>query len=275
MKVPASVLFVFCIYLPVNAQENNATEKYAPAIEDNSFFMEEAYNQEERVVQHISNVYYRTNPTKDVIYSFTQEWPLFKYKQQISYTIPFSFLDGNSSRGIGDIMINYRYQVFYKENWACFAPRLSLILPTGVYLKSLGYNTFGFQLNLPVSKRLSDFWVVHLNGGYTLLPNAENRTTENESIRKTLSFYNIGGSVIWLTNKSFNLMLECVENLNSNIGKNKEVQYVSVAIINPGIRAAINLGDLQIVPGLSVPFFITNQEINPAILFYLSFEHPY
>lgn len=275
MKVLAFVLFVLGIPWPLQAQENNAQKVNTNGISDNSFFIEEAYNQEERVVQHISNVYYRTNPSRDIMYSFTQEWPLHKYKHQISYTIPYSFIDRNSISGIGDIMINYRYQLFYQESWACISPRLSLVLPTGDYKKGLGYNVPGVQINLPVSKRLSDFWVVHFNTGTTILPKVKGIITGNKEIKKTLWFYNIGGSVIWLKSNNFNIMLECVENFNSMININGVTEYSSETIINPGLRGAINIGNLQIVPGLSLPLFISSRETNLGFLFYLSFEHPF
>src|SRR5262245_46967893 len=43
-------------------------------IHDNSFLVEEAYNQEHGVVQHINNFIYLAQ-TKSWAYSFTQEWP--------------------------------------------------------------------------------------------------------------------------------------------------------------------------------------------------------
>lgn len=46
------VLLNICCFISTNAQN------YSKAIEDNSFFIEEAYNQESRVVQHIFNGYY-------------------------------------------------------------------------------------------------------------------------------------------------------------------------------------------------------------------------
>jgi len=275
MKNTVFFLFIFCISFPARAQENKTPKEYTVAIEDNSFFIEESYNQENRVVQHISNIYYRSDPSEDIMFSFTQEWPVFNYKHQLSFTIPYSFIDGNSFRGIGDILINYRYQLFYKENWACFSPRLSLVLPTGDYLKGLGYNAAGIQINLPVSKRLSDLWVVHLNAGYTLLPDVKSTIEEDGEIEKTLSFYSFGGSIIWLLNSNFNFMLECVQNYNSGIDLSGSVEHSNETIINPGIRGAVNLGDLQIVPGISVPLFIGDGEFNPGFLFYLSFEHPF
>lgn len=274
MKFSAFIILIW-ISSALIAQETRSPKEFVTAIEDNSFFIEESYNQEERIVQHISNLYYRSRPSSDVLYSFTQEWPVSGYRNQLSYTVPFSFIGGNSMRGIGDILINYRYQVLYKENWTCFSPRLSVILPTGDYRKGFGYDVTGIQINLPFSKRISDYWVFHLNGGYTLLPNAKSLSDENHEFKKTLSFYNMGGSIIWLAGANFNFMLECVENYSSHINLTGTVEYATETIINPGLRAAINLGNLQIVPGLSVPFFFSDGEMNPGFLFYLSFEHPF
>ncbi len=275
IKLETFLFTVLAFSLRIIAQDSIPNRNFTNAIEDNSFLIEESYNQEDRVVQHISNIYYRTFPSKDVIFSFTQEWPVIKYKHQLSYTIPYSFIDRNSLRGIGDILINYRYQLFYKENWVCFSPRLSLILPTGNYMKGLGYDVPGVQINLPFSKRLSDFWVVHFNAGYTLLPQAKVSLPENGSFRKTLSFYNLGGSVIWLVGTNFNFMFECVENLNSIISSGGVIEHSSETIVNPGVRVAMNIGDLQIVPGISMPILLSGSDINPWFLFYLSFEHPF
>jgi hypothetical protein len=270
-------LLVFClgISLTLNAQENSAPKEPEEAIEDNSFLIEEAYNQEERVVQHIQNALYQSKPSKNLMYSFTQEWPLFKYKQQISYTIPYSFLDGNSIRGIGDVLINYRYQLFYKDDWACFSPRLSLILPTGDSNKGLGYHVWGWQVNLPISKRLSNSFVLHLNAGATIYPNVKAELSNNETVKNSLTFYNAGGSLIWLTSTNFNVMLEYLNNFNSEVNLEGKLERSSQAIINPGIRGAINLGKLQIVPGASLPIFMNSNDTNVGLFFYLSFEHPY
>jgi hypothetical protein len=52
-----------------------SAQQFSEAIEDNSFFIEEAYNQEYRVVQHIFNGIYFSKPQKDFAFTFTQEWP--------------------------------------------------------------------------------------------------------------------------------------------------------------------------------------------------------
>src|SRR5437667_1598099 len=84
-------------------------------IRDNSFLIEEAYNQEPGVVQHIFNASYsvdRRAGLNDKIWNltFTQEWPVFSQTHQFSYTIPYRFIEtgGRSHNGVGDILLNYR-----------------------------------------------------------------------------------------------------------------------------------------------------------------------
>src|SRR5215216_2892737 len=67
-----------------------ASEPLAKGIQDNSFFIEEAYNQGPGVVQHILNVPIdSTNGSREIAPSFTQEWPVFSQIHQFSYTIPY------------------------------------------------------------------------------------------------------------------------------------------------------------------------------------------
>lgn len=98
-------------------------------IQDNSFLIEEAYNQEDGVIQHIQSFQYMKGDTW--AYTFTQEWPVPTQQHQLSHTIPYLWLeDPESATGFGDVLLNYRYQAVLKGPIA-FAPRLSLLLPTG------------------------------------------------------------------------------------------------------------------------------------------------
>ena len=103
-------------------------------IQDNPFLLEETYNQEAGVVQHIQSFIYMKK-SKDWVYAFTQEWPFPDGTHQLSYTIPMVRLtDPSNASGIGDLALNYRYQAILKDNTA-LAPRLSVILQTGAYKK--------------------------------------------------------------------------------------------------------------------------------------------
>ena len=73
----------------VQAQSVASDSAKPPSIQDNSFLVEEAYNQEAGVVQHISGLNIdRTG--KSYEYDFTQEWPVGSIRHQLSYTPPSS-----------------------------------------------------------------------------------------------------------------------------------------------------------------------------------------
>jgi len=142
-----------------------ASEPLAKGIQDNSFFIEEAYNQEPGVVQHILNVPIDfTNGSREIAPSFTQEWPVFSQTHQFSYTIPYVFTEDDN--GMEDILFNYRLQAFMEDKYTpAFAPRLSLVLPTGDSDKGFGTGVMGYEFNLPFSKIVSDRWTLHFNAG--------------------------------------------------------------------------------------------------------------
>jgi hypothetical protein len=260
---------------PLFSQEKK--EQYEESIEDNSYFIEESYNQEPGVVQHYINGLHYAKPSKDFFFSFTQEWPLAGIAHQISYSIPYTFIAGNTINGIGDIFINYRYQLLYHDDWAACSPRFSIILPTGNSDKGLGNGVMGFQTNLPLSKRLSNQFITHFNAGMTFIPNVKGRDELNNEIKRTLTFYNIGASFIWLIHRKFNFLLEYLTNFISEINDKGEVERSTEIIISPGIRAAIEVEkmDLEIVPGFAVPFSFGRDLNRSGIYLYLSFEHSF
>src|ERR1044071_8602709 len=91
-----------------------ASEPLAKGIQDNSFFIEEAYNQEAGVVQHIFNLPIDfTNGSREIAPSFTQEWPVFSQTHQLSYTIPYVFTEDEN--GMEDMRLNYRLQAFMED----------------------------------------------------------------------------------------------------------------------------------------------------------------
>lgn len=60
-----------------------------PAIEDNSFLIEEAINQEAGVIQHIFTTAYADG---DIVYSYTQELPLRNDRHQLSFGLSYASL---------------------------------------------------------------------------------------------------------------------------------------------------------------------------------------
>ncbi len=250
-------------------------QQFSEAIEDNSFFIEEAYNQAPRVVQHITNTMYTMTPDHEFTFTFTQEWPVTTETHQLSYTLSFLSLNSNLDRGIGDIVINYRYQLATKENFAAVAPRLSLIIPTGNSDAGLGNGVFGIQVCVPASKRLSDQFIVHANAGGTILPGVKGTTSAGQEVKKTLGSLYLGASVIWLAKRYDNFFLESLYTIESNIDGNGDVQHDHTILLNPAYRHAIDMGGLEIVPGIGFPVTISKASTDVGIFFYLSFEHPY
>ena len=251
------------------------SKHYVEAIEDNSYFIEESYNQEEGVVQHIFTGNLNFKPTKDWLFSFTQEWPMWGMANQFSYTILYNSINSGSVNGIGDIAINYRYQLFGKEDFLACSPRVSVIIPSGDKSKDLGNGTTGYQFNLPLSKRLSDNLSLHFNAGFTLFPGFSPKNTNNENITKNLTFYNAGAGLIWLYSYNLNFMIEVLTTNDFGVSEKGEISYINQAIINPGFRYAIDIGELQIVPGIAIPITFSQGDINAGVFMYLSFEHPF
>jgi hypothetical protein len=250
-------------------------QQFSEAVEDNSFFVEEAYNQEERVVQHISNAVYTMNSDHQFVFSFTQEWPVTTKLHQLSYTLSFLSLNSNLDHGIGDIVINYRYQLSTKASWAAVAPRMSLILPTGNSDKGLENGVLGLQGDIPLSKRLCDEFIVHANAGGTILPAVKGLTVAGGAVQRTLISLSLGLSAIWLAERYDNFFLESLYTIESNIDGNGEVQHDHTILLNPAYRHAIDIGGLEIVPGIGFPVTIGRSSTDVGLFFYLSFEHPY
>jgi hypothetical protein len=244
-------------------------------IMDNSFLVEEAYNQEPGVVQNIlTGLYawanYSGTGDRRMDLAFTQEFPAWGQKNQLSYTIPYTFIRraGSWSDGLNDVFLNYRYQAYYDDQTlTALAPRFSLILPTGTDEAGLQLHSPGYQWNLPFSTALGDRWPLNLNAGITFLPNA------GPSRRNNLLNYNVGLSAIYCVSRDFDLMLEWVSNWTEASRDMLGIDYAFTPIISPGARYAFNFGnDAQLVIGAAVPLGLNRDAPNIGALFYLSYE---
>ena len=207
-------------------------------IQDNSFLIEEAYNQEPGVYQYISTL---ALDDGDGLFTFTNEIPVTGQLHQFSYTLSAAAFDDRT--GVGDALINYRYQLVGDGTTKlAIAPRVSLLVPLGDSDRGLGGGEWGYELNLPVSWALSDRAVTHWNAGVT-------------SAGDTNWF--AGGSIIGAVHRKFHLMLET--------RWDEESEFV----VSPGVRWAWDLRNgFQVVPGVAVP--IGND--TRAVFLYLSLE---
>ena len=257
---------------PMSVVEQTTTRP-AEGIQDNSFLIEEAYNQGPGVVQHILNVLHGASRhtgahNDDLSFVFTQEWPVFSQTHQFSFTLPYTFFDenGRNDSGFEDVSLSYRLQLTMESaTTPAIAPRLSVILPTGDPDRELGNDTVGWQFKLPVSKIVSDRWTVHFNAGATLLPDVEGQD---------LLSYNLGASVIYAVTPRLNLMLESVANWDEEIGDNGRTEREAAVVISPGLRYAFNhANDAQTVIGMAAPIGVTSAAPDISVFLYVSFEH--
>ena len=258
-----------------------AEERPIDVIEDNSFLIEEAYNQEEGVVQHIFNWQYTSSGGRHGWgFTFTQEWPIFSQAHQFSYTIPsYHLVDGGERQyGVGDILLNYRYQALDEgEMLPAFAPRFSLILPTGNRQKGTGNNVVGYQWNLPFSKKVADRLALHANFGLTYLPHVKAPPAATGSAPKqSLTSYNVGGSAIVALLPRLHFMLEWVGNFDQDFNDAGKRGRWFQSTLSPGFRTAIvNEEKLQIVAGAAAPIGLNRRTDNIGAFLYFSVEHDF
>jgi hypothetical protein len=256
-----------------------AEQEPIDVIEDNSFLVEEAYNQEPGVVQHIFNAVYTNDARRHGWqFSFTQEWPAYGLDHQLSYTIPSFHLvdDGDRQNGIGDVLLNYRYQALEEgPGKPAFAPRFSLILPTGSRNRGTGNGVVGYQWSLPLSKKVASRLALHANLGLTYLPHVQTPLSSGQlSPKRSLVSYNLGGSVIFAILPRLHAMLEWIGNFEDSIDDAGRALHTFKPVISPGFRTAVvNEEELQIVVGAAAPIGLNRHSDNLGAFLYFSIEH--
>jgi hypothetical protein len=258
-------------------------------MQDNSFLIEEAYNQEKGIIQHIFNWV----PSWDVNHGirhretnflFTQEWPIFSQKHQFSYAIPTTrFTDQEpggpvvQAEGIGDIFLNYRYQLLGgKDQELSIAPRFSVILPSGDENLGIGIGRVGYQFLLPVSKEY-DHWCFHFNAGIMVTPGVTVGLDPQLGLPgQTLNGYNVGGSAIYKFRPNFHFMLETLATWNEDLLLEGRPDSNLEWVVSPGFRwAPFTKDDTQWVLGVAAPIGVNRDAPDASLFFYMSFEHPF
>lgn len=246
-----------------------AAQGDAKPIMDNSFLIEEAYNQEAGVVQHITT-FVRTEGLGGFLATFTQEWPFRSQRHQLGFTVPVQH-DG-SAGGVGDIAIHYRRQLREIRPQLAIAPRLSLILPTGNRDAGRGKGSPGVEVALPVSYVLNSRFFGHTNGGLTLTPAARAPNGDRDAVMETF----IGQSFVFLAHRNINLLAEVAWDVEESVVATGVVDRTESLFFAPGVRAAINLeSGAQIVPGIAVPIGWGPSRGDRAVFVYLSVEHAF
>jgi hypothetical protein len=241
----------------------------AGPIQDNSFLVEEAYNQEPGVIQHIGT--FRRDRGGGWDLSFTEEWPVRGQRHQASVTFAALRPEGGGA-GVGDLALNYRLQALGSgDARVAFSPRLSALLPTGEASRRRGAGGPGVQANLPLSVVLLAPLVTHVNLGATLTPSAW--AGPGEEARQLGLF--AGQGLVWIVHPRLNVMLEALYTRTDTALRAGDETEESLHL-NPGLRGAIDVpGGLQIVPGVSVPLGVGPSKGERGVFLYLSLEHPF
>jgi hypothetical protein len=229
----------------VASAELGPARSAAAQIRDNSFLVEEAYNQDRDVVQHIG--VFTSSRDGRWVFNATDEWPMGGLRDQVSAGL--TLFDEGLGVEYGALALNYRRQMIgHPDASAVFSPRVTLIAELGA-----GAGTgLAMQANLPLTVVLSGAFVSHWNLGATI------------GLGPALG--NAGGSVVWLATPWMNFLVEGL--------------YLGAAgaapgyVVSPGVRWAANLGSVQVVPGVAFPISLTDAE-EDLVLFYLSIEHPF
>ena len=272
-KVLVHALRVVVVFLlsshALLAQTSQPSEPFQ--ITDNSFLVEEAFNQEAGVVQNIFGV---TRLQGVWAATFTQEWPVPGVTHQLSYTA--TVLNNEGTSGLGDLLLNYRYQALTEApGKPAFAPRLSLILPTGNSDQGLGNGSFGLQINLPFSKQTGD-WYWHWNAGLTWLDRARATFQHGDLVIKQehwLASPFLAGSGVYRLRPMVNLMLESLVAFDEVLDENG-TDRATTFTLSPGVRGGWDIGDKQVVVGAAVPISWSDTT-STGVYLYFSYELPF
>jgi hypothetical protein len=244
---------VLILLLATNAvAQNKRDPNRAFEIADNSFLVEEAFNQEAGVFQNI--LLFQRPHGREWSLEFTQEWPVVSQRHQFSFTIPLEavkpVLQDEYDIARGTIAVNYRYQLTFEDrSGVAISPRLSLLIPRGD-------GDPGVQFNLPVSKQFANVYA-HANAGFTVEDDAR---------------WHLAGSLIYRAWPMVHLMLESVYRADEH----ETINGVEDGwLISPGLRAGFNFGDQQLVLGVAVPIGLLNNYDTQDFIAYISYELPF
>lgn len=253
-------IFAFLIFLPALAFAE---------IEDNSFLLEEAFNQEWGVYQFIQK-YQTFNKAGTYDYAFENEIPITDKEFQFSYEIPVAQAEDGRPGYIGDMSLSYRWQPLNKDGFL-ISERFGLIVPTGNVKKDAGNGVYGFEFMQAATLTINEKWMNHWNFGFSMLPNAK---VNNIPKRRTITSASAGSSLIYRWHENFNLMFEALLESGQSIQQDGSKTAETSLTLNPGFRWAWDYEwkDTQIVPGVSFPTEVLGDKVENGVLVYLSIE---
>lgn len=213
------------------------------AIEDSNFLPETGVNRSDAVLQYNA---FRLGDA--MAWELAQEWATSSPRHQFSFVVPI-YSDGET--GLGDVALNYRYQLFGSESSrAAIAPRLWVLLPTRS--EHFGGRNSGLQVNVPLSVTLHERLVSHTSAGATWYRDAR---TKELQLAQSLAFA-MTDRVSLLVDAAWT---RCDDEDH-------------LLVVRPGIQVALDgPGGLQVAPGIALPLGTDAG----GVLVYVAFEHPF
>jgi hypothetical protein len=214
--------------------------------------------------------------SKDWAFTLTQEFPgLRNPRHQFSYTLTDMHAGAfaGSGAGLGDLALNYRYQlVGGSSSRLAVSPRITFLAPSGDATVGRGSGGAGAQLCLPVSLVLKPRLVSHWNVAGTLTRNARNQDGD----RASTAGYSLGQSFVFLAHRRFNALVETTMSRFQTVTAPGKTEWARVLYVSPGIRWAHNFkSGLQIVPGIAMPVGVGSSAGERGLILYVSFESPF
>lgn len=242
-------------------------------LQSNGFLVEGAYLQEEGEVQHTFT--FARARGGEWSSAFSQEWPLWSEKHQLSVSLPMRLAAGEpeATRGVGDAEIEYSYAlVGSSRTRVTVSPSFALVLPTGSVSKELGAGGVGVEARLPLSLMLSRSLQSNTSVGASYTRRARN----GEGERAAVKGFEVGQSFVWLARERFNLLVETVWERSEHVVGDGLKEHEDELLVSPGVRWAHKFRNgLTLIPGVAVPVGVGPSRGERGVFFYLAIEHSF
>jgi hypothetical protein len=252
-----------------SAQSSTAAPRPLPTaaadgIVDNSFLVEETFNQDPGIIQTAFT--WVRSEGGDWEGAVGQDWPLRVHRHQFSWALPWD--GGGLPADVGQLSVSYRYQfVDVSEKTPGVAARVSVILPTG---READDNRVGLQAAVPMTVAWRRFYL-HANAGVTWTHHV--RSAQGATANLTSPY--LAGSVVWPAASMFQLMLEDVVEFDASLDEDARTRRHTTMTVSPGMRSGWNVGRNQVVLGAAVPIDTGDNGRAVSVLGYVSLEGPF
>ncbi len=234
-------------------------------LRDNSFFIEEAFNQEPGKVQTKFR-FFRVEEDTELLVD--QEWPLGSQRHQLSFTLPFRVDPEEELFRLTDVRLTYSLQAQEEDAVRpAFTPRLTAILPTAREEDEEGQGNPGIELLLPFSKQVGGVYL-HANAGTVHRFGVDAGRGEERLLFTPF----VGGSAVVQVTPALDLLLETRADFQAQVtgegGTERETEW----LLNPGVRFGGELGGNQLVAGAAAPLGLAGSLRDVGWFGYISYE---